>query len=500
MRRDKSRKLYAAALGLMPGGVNSPARAWTAVGGEPLFIRRGAGARVWDADGNEYIDYVCSWGPLVLGHAHPEVIEAVTAAATRGTSFGAPTEQENTLAEMVAESIPSMERVRFVSSGTEAGMSALRLARAYTGRDKIVKFEGGYHGHADALLVSAGSGAAAHGVPTSAGVTASFARDTLVADYNDPESVRAHFRAAPGEIAAVIVEPVAANMGVVPPAPGFLEQLRDLTSREGALLIFDEVVTGYRVGYGGAQRLYGVTPDVTILGKIIGGGMPVGAYGGSREIMDTVSPVGPMYQAGTLSGNPVAMAAGIRTLELLREPGVYDRLETTAARLADGLREVFADAEVPLTINRVGSMMTLFFSADEVTGWASVSASDKEAFGRFFHRMIDEGVYLPPSGFEAMFVSTATITLQYAEGESTPSSPPSQPSRGPPAGRCVITSNSIFPRSLLPLLRPGGPIKGEEVLAPRRPPKAPSSPSRPRYSLSTSQLPTTFQIIPVRAA
>ena len=407
MRRDKSRKLYAAALGLMPGGVNSPARAWTAVGGEPLFIRRGAGARVWDADGNEYIDYVCSWGPLVLGHAHPEVIEAVTAAATRGTSFGAPTEQENTLAEMVAESIPSMERVRFVSSGTEAGMSALRLARAYTGRDKIVKFEGGYHGHADALLVSAGSGAAAHGVPTSAGVTASFARDTLVADYNDPESVGAHFRAAPGEIAAVIVEPVAANMGVVPPAPGFLEKLRDLTSREGALLIFDEVVTGYRVGYGGAQRLYGVTPDVTILGKIIGGGMPVGAYGGSREIMDTVSPVGPMYQAGTLSGNPVAMAAGIRTLELLREPGVYDGLETMAARLADGLRNAFADAEVPLTINRVGSMMTLFFNADEVTGWASVSASDKDAFGRFFHRMIDEGVYLPPSGFEAMFVSTA---------------------------------------------------------------------------------------------
>ena len=269
-----------------------------------------------------------------------------------------------------------------------------------------MKFEGGYHGHADALLVSAGSGAAAHGVPTSAGVTASFARDTLVADYNDPESVGAHFSAAPGEIAAVIVEPVAANMGVVPPAPGFLEKLRDLTSREGALLIFDEVVTGYRVGYGGAQRLYGVTPDVTILGKIIGGGMPVGAYGGAKEIMDTVSPVGPMYQAGTLSGNPVAMAAGIRTLELLREPGVYDRLETTAARLADGLRDAFAEAEVPLTINRVGSMMTLFFSADEVTGWASVSASDKDAFGRFFHRMIDEGVYLPPSGFEAMFVST----------------------------------------------------------------------------------------------
>ena len=407
MRRDRSRELYAAALGLMPGGVNSPARAWTAVGGEPLFVDRGEGARVWDVDGNEYIDYVCSWGPLVLGHAHPEVVAVVTEAASRGTSFGAPTEQENTLAGLVAESIPSMERVRFVSSGTEAGMSALRLARAYTGHDKIVKFEGGYHGHADALLVSAGSGAAAHGVPTSAGVTASFARDTLVADYNDAASVRAHFEAAPGEIAAVIVEPVAANMGVVSPAPGFLEELRDITSSEGAVLIFDEVVTGYRVGYGGAQRLYGVTPDVTILGKIIGGGMPVGAYGGAREIMDTVSPVGPMYQAGTLSGNPVAMAAGTRTLELLREPGVYDGLETMAARLADGLREAFVDAEVPVTVNRVGSMMTLFFSPDEVTGWASVSASDKDAFGRFFHRMIEEGVCLPPSGFEAMFVSTA---------------------------------------------------------------------------------------------
>ncbi len=407
MGRQRSSELYASALGLMPGGVNSPARAWTAVGGEPLFIDRGSGARVWDADGTEYIDYVCSWGPLVLGHAHPEVIEAITAAAGRGTSFGAPTEQENILAGIVVESFPSMERVRFVSSGTEAGMSALRLARAYTGRNWIVKFEGGYHGHADALLVAAGSGAAAHGVPTSAGVTASFAQDTLVADYNDVDSVEALFHASPGRIAAVIVEPVAANMGVVPPAPGFLQVLRDITSRNGALLIFDEVITGYRVGYGGAQQLYGVTPDVSTLGKIIGGGMPVGAYGGSKEIMDTVSPVGPMYQAGTLSGNPVAMAAGIRTLELLREPGVYDGLESKAARLADGLRDVFAEAEVPLAINRVGSMMTLFFSAAEVADWASVSASDKDAFGRFFHRMIKEGVYLPPSGFEAMFVSTA---------------------------------------------------------------------------------------------
>ncbi len=407
MSRRRSSELYASAVDLMPGGVNSPARAWTAVGGDPLFVERGSGARVWDADGNEYIDYVCSWGPLVLGHANPEVISAITEAANRGTSFGAPTEQENTLAQMVVESIPSMERVRFVSSGTEAGMSALRLARAYTGRDKIVKFAGGYHGHADALLVSAGSGAAAHGVPDSAGVTGSFARDTLVADYNDLDSVDALFKAGPGQIAAVIVEPVAANMGVVPPALGFLEGLRDITSRDGALLVFDEVVTGYRVGYGGAQEMYGVMPDVTTLGKIIGGGMPVGAYGGRKEIMDTVSPVGPMYQAGTLSGNPVAMAAGIKTLELLGEPGVYDGLEAKTARLVDGFRDAFAEAEVPLTINRIGSMMTLFFSAGEITGWASVSASDKDAFGRLFHRMMDEGVYLPPSGFEAMFVSTA---------------------------------------------------------------------------------------------
>jgi glutamate-1-semialdehyde 2,1-aminomutase len=391
----------------MPGGVNSPARSWRGVGGEPLFIARGKGPRIWDADGNEYLDFVGSWGPLILGHAHPEVVAAIKAAVDMGSSFGAPTEAENRLAQMVLDAFPSMEMVRFVSSGTEAGMSVLRLARAYTGRDKIIKFDGGYHGHADALLVAAGSGAATHGVPDSAGVTASFARDTLVAQFNDLDSVKVLLDANPGQVACVIVEPVAGNMGVVPPAPGFLQGLRDMTSRKGALLAFDEVITGFRVAYGGAQHLYGVTPDITCLGKIIGGGMPVGAYGGRRDIMEKVSPLGPMYQAGTLSGNPVAMATGIKTLELLKKPGTYDDLERKGARLADGLRKAFAKAEVPVCVNRVGSMMTLFFNSGEVAGWPTVSRSDKQAYARFFHRMIEEGVYLPPSPFEAMFVSTA---------------------------------------------------------------------------------------------
>ena len=407
LETERSRSLFAAAKRRIPGGVNSPARAWTAVGGEPLFLSKGDGAYVWDADGNRYIDYVMSWGPMILGHAHPDVVEAVKAAASMGTSFGAPTENENTLAELVLGAFPSIEMVRFVSSGTEAGMSAIRLARAYTGRDKIVKFEGGYHGHADSLLVSAGSGAAAHGVPSSAGVTSSLAGDTLVATYNDLSSVEAYFEAHPGQIAGVIVEPVAANMGVVPPSPGFLEGLRDLTRSGGALLIFDEVVTGFRVAYGGAQELYGVTADVTCLGKVIGGGLPVGAYGGAREIMETASPLGPMYQAGTLSGNPVAMAASITTLRLLRRPGVYEALESTAASLAEGLQEAFAAAATPVVINRVGSMMTLFLSAAEVSGWAGVSASDKDGFARLFHGLLEQGVYLPPSPFEAMFVSTA---------------------------------------------------------------------------------------------
>ena len=407
MRRERSAELYATARKYIPGGVNSPARAWSAVGGEPLFIARGAGSRLWDADGNQYIDYVCSWGPMILGHAHPEVVEAIKGAAEGGTSFGAPTEAENELARSVLEAFPSIEMVRFVSSGTEAAMSAIRLARAFTGRDKVIKFEGGYHGHGDALLVATGSGATAHGIPDSAGVTRSLAQDTLVAQYNDMASVEAYFQAFPDQIACVIVEPVAGNMGVVPPQPSFLSGLRDVTTRNGALLMFDEVITGYRVRYGGAQHLYGVTPDVTCLGKIIGGGLPVGAYGGRRDIMEKVSPLGPMYQAGTLSGNPLAMAAGRKTLHLLQRPGLYDDLESRAQQLEQGLQRVFAEAETPLRINRVGSMMTLFFSESEVTGWESVSASDRQGFARFFHRMLEEGVYLPPSPFEAMFVSTA---------------------------------------------------------------------------------------------
>ena len=422
MPHERSTDLFARSKKHIPGGVNSPARAWGAVGGDPIFISRGAGSRVWDADGNEYVDYVCSWGPLILGHAHPDVVAAIVEAAGRGSSFGAPTEGEAELARMVAEAYPSIDMVRLVSSGTEATMSALRLARAYTGRDKIVKFDGGYHGHADSLLVAAGSGAAAHGVPNSAGVTAASARDTLVAGYNDLDAVETLFRDNPGDIACVIVEPIAGNMGVVPPQPGFLTGLRELTERHGSLLVFDEVISGFRVAYGGAQELYGVTPDVTCLGKIIGGGLPVGAYGGRREIMESVSPLGPMYQAGTLSGNPLAVAAGIRTLEILRTPGTYDELDSKGERLDRGLREVFARAEVPLRANRVGSMMTLFFSRKEIRDTTSVFASDKDGFARFFHRMLEQGIYLPPSPFESMFVSTAhgdgdiKSTIEAAEG------------------------------------------------------------------------------------
>ena len=407
MNRERSTHLYDDARAIIPGGVNSPARSWGAVGGEPLFLARASGSKVWDVDGNEYIDYVCSWGPLILGHANAQVIDAITQAAADGTSFGAPTERENEIAQLVIDAYQSIDMVRFVNSGTEATMSALRLARAFTGRPKIVKFEGGYHGHSDALLVAAGSGALAHGVPDSAGVTESFAQDTLLGKFNDLVSVEAHFNAFPEDIACVIVEPVAGNMGVVPPQEGFLQGLRELTVNHGALLIFDEVITGFRVEYGGAQQRYGVRPDITCLGKIIGGGMPVGAYGGSGEVMRTVAPLGAMYQAGTLSGNPVAMAAGIATLKQLQEPGVYNALGAKAASLAAGLQEVFAEAEIPLRINRVGSMMTLFFNSGEVTGWESVSASDKDGFSRFFHRMLDEGIYLPPSPFEAMFVSLA---------------------------------------------------------------------------------------------
>ena len=407
MKNERSKSLFDDAQRLMPGGVNSPARSWSGVGGDPLFLARGAGSRVWDADGNEYIDYVCSWGPLVLGHAHPQVVAAINEAAQNGTSFGAPTEAENRVAELVISAYPSMDRVRFVSSGTEAGMSVLRLARAFTGRDKIIKFVGGYHGHSDALLVSAGSGLATHGVPDSAGVTESFARDTLLADYNDLNSVKSLLEANSGEVACVITEPVAGNMGTVPPQPGFLEGLRELIRSAGALLVFDEVITGFRVAHGGAQSTYGVQPDITCLGKIVGGGMPVGAYGARAEIMETVSPLGPMYQAGTLSGNPVAMAAGAATISATRAPDFYEELDRKGARLQAGLEAAFSAAEVPLTVNRVGSMMTLFFNPGPVTSWVEVSKSDKDAFAKFFHRMLDEGVYLPPSAFEAMFVSAA---------------------------------------------------------------------------------------------
>ncbi len=394
LNRKRSSELYARARQYIPGGVNSPARSWRAVGGEPLFISRGAGSKVWDADGNQYIDYVASWGPLVLGHAHPEVIEAIKATAERGTSFGAPTELENELARLVVESFPSMELVRFVNSGTEATMSALRLARAFTGRDRTIKFEGGYHGHADALLVAAG-------------LPASFARDTLVAQYNDLDSVERYFRAYPDGIACVIVEPVAGNMGVVPPLPGFLQGLRELAARHGALLIFDEVITGFRVALGGAQERYGVMPDLTTLGKIIGGGFPVGAFGGKREIMERLAPVGPVYQAGTLSGNPVAMVAGLALIEALKQPGVYDELERLGARLEAGLRAAVEDAGVEACLTRVGSMACMFFTGERVRDWATAATSDTERYARYFRGMLERGIMLAPSQFEATFVGLA---------------------------------------------------------------------------------------------
>jgi len=418
---DRSRRLYQEAQNYLPGGVDSPVRSFAAVGGTPPFLRRGRFSKVWDEDGNQYIDYVGSWGPLILGHTHPQVVNALLGAVNQGTSFGAPTEREVTLARLISEALPSVEMVRFVSSGTEATMSALRLARAYTGREKVIKFEGCYHGHVDALLVKAGSGAATLGVPTSAGVPATAAQTTLVAPYNDLEAVQRLFEAQPSEIAAVIVEPVAANMGVVPPEPGFLAGLRQITRAYHALLIFDEVVTGFRVAYGGAQTLYGIEPDLTCLGKVIGGGLPVGAYGGSREIMALVAPSGPVYQAGTLSGNPLAMTAGIETLRLIREPGVYQRLEERAARLGAGLREAAVRAGVPLTVNRVGSMLTPFFTPGPVFNYATAREANTQRYAAFFHRLLEAGVYPPPSQFEAWFVSGAhteadlEATVQAAE-------------------------------------------------------------------------------------
>ena len=403
----RSSELFRQAQRVLPGGVNSPVRAFQAVGGEPLFIARGAGAYLWDVDGRRLLDLVGSWGPLILGHAHPRVVEAVVAAASRGTSFGAPTELEVRLAELVREAFPTMELMRFVNSGTEATMSALRLARAYTGRDAITKFEGCYHGHSDGLLVKAGSGALTLGVPSSPGVPVSYAQHTLVARYNDLGSVERLLEEHRGRVAAIIVEPVAGNMGVVLPREGFLAGLRRLADAHGALLVFDEVITGFRLAFGGAQALFGVVPDLTCLGKIIGGGLPVGAYGGRQDIMARVAPLGPVYQAGTLSGNPLAMAAGLATLTVLREQPPYAELERLSARLAEGLQTCATRRGVPATVNRAGSMLTLFFTSQPVEDAASAGSADTEQFARFFQAMLRRGVYLPPAQFEAMFLSAA---------------------------------------------------------------------------------------------
>jgi len=404
----KSVSLYGEAQEIIPGGVNSPVRAFKPVGLNPVFIKKGEGARIYDVDGNEYIDYVGSWGPLILGHRHPRVVEALEQCLEGvGTSFGAPTELESVLAAMIVEAVPSVEMVRLVNSGTEATMSALRLARGYTGRDKIVKFEGCYHGHADFLLIKAGSGALTLGVPTSPGIPAASTTNTIIARYNDLEGLKEIFAAGGEDIAAVIVEPVAGNMGVVPPAPGFLEGLRNLTAGYGSLLIFDEVMTGFRVAYGGAQELYGITPDLTCLGKVIGGGLPVGAYGGKREIMKYVAPAGPVYQAGTLSGNPLAVTAGIATLEVLKQPDVYEELEKKSAELEQGLKQAAADAGAEVVSNRVGSMLCAFFTGAEVVDYSSACSSNTARFAAFFKSMLLQGIYLAPSQFEAAFVSLA---------------------------------------------------------------------------------------------
>jgi glutamate-1-semialdehyde 2,1-aminomutase len=419
--RKRSAAFFEAAQRVLPGGVNSPVRAFRAVGGHPFFVERAEGSRIFDVDGNAFIDYVGSWGPLILGHAHPRIVAALQKAVERGTSYGAPTELEVTMARMVSEALPAVQMVRFVSSGTEAVMSALRAARAYTRRDKIVKFAGCYHGHADSLLVKAGSGALTLGVPDSAGVPEAVARDTITVSYNDPDQVRDVLQAAGKDIACVIVEPVAGNMGVVPPRPGFLAGLRELTLQHGALLIFDEVITGFRVDYGGAQELYGVRPDLTCLGKIIGGGLPVGAYGGRREIMEQIAPVGPVYQAGTLSGNPLAMTAGIETLTLLRDGTIYRDLEERGRTLAEGIQEAYRRAKLSCCLNRIGSMWTLFFAASTVESDRDLEHVDPARYGGFFAGMLDRGVSLPPSQFEAAFLSAAhtsadiTMTLAAAQ-------------------------------------------------------------------------------------
>jgi glutamate-1-semialdehyde 2,1-aminomutase len=408
MNTTTSDTLFARAQEKIPGGVNSPVRAFKSVGRSPLFIARACGSKLWDVDGNDFIDYVGSWGPMILGHAHPAVIEALQKAIVDGTSFGAATEREIEMAELIAKLMPSVEMVRMVNSGTEATMSAVRLARAFTKKEKIIKFEGCYHGHADSFLISAGSGAMTLGIPDSPGVTQSIAADTLTAPFNNLPAVRSLIDAHPGAIAAVIVEPVVGNMGCVPPAEGFLQGLRELCTKHGIVFILDEVMTGFRLAPGGAQQLYNITPDLTTLGKIIGGGLPVGAYGGKKEIMKLIAPSGPVYQAGTLSGNPLAMAAGLETLRILNaSPDVYVALEERAQQLADGMKRIIDRHHLPMTQNRVGSMFTVFFTPSPVTDYTSAKKADTVKFGRYFNAMLEKGVYLAPSQFEAAFISTA---------------------------------------------------------------------------------------------
>ena len=406
MNRSKSEALFKESQRYIPGGVNSPVRAFKSVGGNPLFFARAAGARVWDVDGNEFIDYVESWGPLICGHAHPQIVTAIQAAAEAGTSYGAPTELEITLAQRVVDLIPSIDTVRMVSSGTEAVMSAIRLARGYTGRDKIVKFEGCYHGHADSLLVKAGSGVMSLGLPDCPGIVEDLAKNTLTLPFNDLEAVKELFDKQGDEIACLIVEPIGGNMGVVPPRDGFLELLREVTAKHGTVLLFDEVITGFRVGLGGAQKLFGVTPDLTTLGKIIGGGLPVGAYGGRKEIMDHIAPTGSVYQAGTLSGNPLAMTAGIEMLNLLSQPGVYEELERKSKLLTDGFKKNVDELGVTATFTRIGSMFSMFFTDRPIMDFESVSTCDLEFFKKYFNTMLEEGIYIAPSQFEAGFMST----------------------------------------------------------------------------------------------
>ncbi|MGK7935643.1 MAG: glutamate-1-semialdehyde 2,1-aminomutase [Xenococcaceae cyanobacterium] len=404
---SKSEEIFTAAQKLMPGGVSSPVRAFKSVGGQPIVFDRVKGAYIWDVDDNKYIDYVGTWGPAICGHAHPEVIEALHKALEKGTSFGAPSVQENILAEMVIEAVPSIEIVRFVNSGTEACMSVLRLMRAFTGRDKIIKFEGCYHGHADMFLVKAGSGVATLGLPDSPGVPKSVTNSTLTAPYNDLESVKALFEANPDQIAGVILEPVVGNSGFVPPDAGFLEGLREITKENGALLVFDEVMTGFRIAYGGAQEKFGVTPDLTTLGKVIGGGLPVGAYGGRKDIMSMVAPAGPMYQAGTLSGNPLAMTAGIKTLELLQKPGTYEQLDRITKKLADGLLSIAKEAGHEVVGGQISAMFGMFFTGEPVHNYDDAKKSDLDKFARFHRGMLEKGIYLAPSQFEAGFTSLA---------------------------------------------------------------------------------------------